>query len=120
MTNVGAPEHVTIEVDGQPVVCAPGRSLLNELLRNNLAVETACGGNAVCHLCRVTILNRDELLPPSAKEKRALGNVLIARGMRLSCQVLVVQGLRVKRPVVETKQQRRQRIGAARKKKQSK
>ncbi len=59
------PEHVTVEVDGQPVTCAPGRSLLHELLRNNLTVETACGGNAVCHLCRVTILNRDELAPPT-------------------------------------------------------
>jgi len=110
-------DEVEIRVDGRPVPCRPGRPLLSELLRRNLVVQTACGGQGSCHLCRVTLLSRDVVPPPSDLEKRALGNVLIASGMRLSCQIEVTSGMQVQLPSVETPEQRRERIRRARERK---
>jgi Na+-transporting NADH:ubiquinone oxidoreductase subunit F len=113
-------DEVIVEVDGKPVACQRGRPLLNELLNAGLVVETACGGQGTCHLCRVTVLDRDALPPPNAVEKKALGNVLIAGGMRLSCQIPVERFFRVRLPVVESAEARRERIRLAQQKKLSK
>lgn len=110
---------VTIIVDGEGLICRPGRPLLNELLNGGKLVRTACGGKGSCHLCRVIIENRERLMPPTALEKRALGNVLIAQGMRLSCQVQPVEGLRVRLPRVESPEERKKRIDEARRRREA-
>jgi Na+-transporting NADH:ubiquinone oxidoreductase subunit F len=111
-------DKVTILVDGQTVTCDRGRPLLNAILNAGLVVETACGGKGTCHLCRVTIVRGAEgLVPPNAVEKRALGNVLLAQGMRLSCQVSVESSFEVKLPRYETAAERRERIRRARERK---
>lgn len=106
--------QVTVMVNGEPLTCDPQRPLLNELLRAGKLVPTACGGKGVCHLCRVTVLNRELLTVPSRLEKRALGNVLVAQGMRLSCQISAREGLQLQLPKVETPEERRERIQRAR------
>ncbi len=86
--------EIVVTVDGQTVVCEAGRPLLNAIIKAGLLIDTACGGQGVCHLCRVTV-KAGRLPPANAVEKRALGNVLVAQGMRLSCQILVQAPLSV-------------------------
>ena len=106
---------VDVEVDGVGLMLARGQTLLQGLQLAGKRVETACGGAGSCHLCRVWITRGGEALSaPAPLERRALGNVLLAQGMRLSCQVVVEGPLGVKLPAYETSQQRRARIRRAR------
>lgn len=108
-------QEVSITIDGRVILCAPGRPLLNAILSAGLLVETACGGQGTCHLCRVTVVRAAPTLPPANSiETKALGNVLLAQGMRLSCQVPTEAGLEVRLPVFETPEARRERIRQAR------
>jgi ferredoxin len=107
---------VTLSIDGRAVPCPRGSTLLNAILNAGLLVETACGGQGTCHLCRATITAGDAGTP-TAIETRALGNVLLASGVRLSCQVRVEGPLAVRLPVYESPAQRKARIRRARERK---
>ncbi len=108
-------EQINIEVDGQKVACAPGATLLNVIQGHHIAINTACGGRGNCHLCRLTVIEGGENLPPpNSIERKALGNLLIAAGMRLSCQIQACEGLCVKLPEYESPEARRARIKQAR------
>lgn len=88
-------ERVEIEVVGGPSLTVPrGQPLMQALRAAGVPVATECGGRGICHLCRVWI--RDGELPePARVERRALGNVLVEAGMRLSCRVRVEGPLRI-------------------------
>ncbi|MEO0811963.1 MAG: 2Fe-2S iron-sulfur cluster-binding protein, partial [Myxococcota bacterium] len=77
-----------------------GRPLMQELRAAGVPVESDCGGRGICHLCRVWL--RAGNAPPARRlETRALGNLLVESGMRLSCQVIVDGPLTVELPVRE-------------------
>jgi Na+-transporting NADH:ubiquinone oxidoreductase subunit F len=97
-------DEVIIEVDGREVRCAKGTSLLNALINAGVLIGTACGGRGVCHFCRVTA--RGATTPVQPEESRALGNVLVANGMRLACRVVVDAPLVVSVPPVRGKGRR--------------
>ena len=103
-------ELVPLLIDGVPFSAPPGGTLLNFILSEGLSIATACGGKATCHLCRVTLEDGlEELPPPSAKEERALGNILIGQGVRLSCQVTIAHSLNITLPQRESPEERRLR-----------
>ena len=111
-------DEVTVTINSKDYRCKAGTSLLNAIITHGLLIESACGGKGTCHLCRVTIANPPkELAPPTKNEHRALGNVLLNGGVRLSCQVHIVDGLEVELPKFETKAERRRRRSKANKKK---
>lgn len=87
---------MTVWIDGAPVPAVDGRSLLNAIINAGLLMQTACGGMGVCHLCRVWIDAPPEVAPPTAVELRAILAEHLAEGVRLSCQVPVVAGLRAR------------------------
>ena len=97
-----------VTVDGKEVKCREDSSLLNTLLNEGVLVSTACSGKGTCHLCRVKIKNPPEWLKPaSPMEERALGNVLVATGMRLSCQVALQGPLELEIPVARKRRKKR-------------
>jgi len=103
-------EDIRIFINGEPYFAPPGKTLLNLILSQRLSIKTACGGKAACHLCRVTVTEGQEKLPPpSKKEERALGNILIDKGVRLSCQVLIADRIHVTLPKFESLKERRLR-----------
>jgi len=108
---MSSPEQdILIFINGEPYSAPPGKTLLSLILSQRLSIKTACGGKATCHLCRVTITKgRDTLPPPSIKEERALGNLLIDKGVRLSCQVPITDTLHVTLPKFESLKERRLR-----------
>jgi adenylate cyclase len=114
-----ASSSITLKVDGETIEAQRDISLLKALTNAGLLVETACGGMATCHLCRVTIdQGGDTLSPPSRKEQRALGNILVSEGVRLSCQVKVTAPFSVTLPEYESPTERRLRKKHARQKSQ--
>lgn len=90
----------------------PGEDLLECLQRHGCPVNTSCGGNARCGLCRVTIEEGGGHLSPIQSEEIAhLGNVAKLIGGRLACQSrFVTEGeVVVKIPPVEDVEGRRRR-----------
>ena len=97
-----------VTVDGKEIKCREDSSLLNTLSNEGVLVANACSGKGSCHMCRVKIKNPPAWLEPaSAMEERALGNVLVASGMRLSCQVALQGPLEVKIPVTRARRKKR-------------
>ena len=108
--NVSVSNETTIEINAKSYTCQSSTTLLNVILNHDLLIETACGGKGTCHLCRIKLIESpDALEGPTKIEHRALGNVLLNQGLRLSCQVSVVDGLKVELPKYETKAERRAR-----------
>ena len=98
----------SVLVDGKEIKCREDSSLLNALLNAGVLVSTACSGKGTCHLCRVKIKNPPNWLDPaSTLEERALGNVLVATGMRLSCQIALQGPLEVEIPVSRKRRKKR-------------
>ena len=63
------------------------RSLLNTLLAEGVAIDTVCGGKAVCGRCLVRVLEGSEhLSPPTDREKQRLAALGAGPGSRLACQ----------------------------------
>lgn len=109
MANASA-NLVSIRVDDKPIDVERGKTLLNAILNAHIVIETACGGQGTCHLCRLTVVGGQQNLPPASTiERRALGNVLIAQGMRLACQIRVDSPLEVKLPQYRKSSAKKQR-----------
>ena len=71
---------------GRTFEYAPGKSLLEVLLENDVFVNNPCNGKGTCGKCRVKIVGGQQ--PPiSDTEKRLLSYSDLSQGMRLSCLI---------------------------------
>ncbi len=87
----GGLAHIT--VNGERVLDADlGQKLLAALEHGGVHLPTSCGGAGTCGLCRVTVTGGGDVLPI---ERATLGEVDIANGVRLACQVVVRDDLAV-------------------------
>jgi ferredoxin len=78
---------LTIQPTGQSVPVSAAISLLNSLLREDVAISHVCGGRAQCGTCRIKIISGAEhLTRPNSLEKERLGEELLNQGYRLACQ----------------------------------
>ncbi len=82
----------------------PDESVFTAARRNQLGISTACAGKGTCGLCRVKVLGGDEHLgPPSAIEKRHLGNTYFITKLRLSCQLRPTGDVAIELPAIQVK-----------------
>ena len=81
---------------GRSVVVAAGSTLLEAARRAGLPLANACGGDALCGRCGVTLLSDEHSLsaeqPQEAKAKR---RNRIAAQQRLACRAAVLRDLEV-------------------------
>jgi uncharacterized 2Fe-2S/4Fe-4S cluster protein (DUF4445 family) len=81
---------MTFQPSGIHVECQIGESVYEIAWRSNAALSSACGAKATCGLCRVKILEGEQLLTPlTDHDKRHLGNVYFLTKVRLGCQARV-------------------------------
>ncbi|MBI2520329.1 MAG: (2Fe-2S)-binding protein [Bdellovibrio sp.] len=67
------------------------QSLLEQLKKAGVSVQSDCGGHASCGKCVVKIhTGEDHLSPPEFKELKLLGNVFHLTKERLSCQTHIM------------------------------
>lgn len=72
------PSGVSIEVKA-------GTSILSAARKAGVLIQTRCGGNAACFMCKVKIRPDSDLLPIADEEKRKLAGLEVD-GFRLACQ----------------------------------
>ena len=92
---------LTILPDGRTFEVAPGISVLEACRRQDIDLPGICGGRGRCRECRVTVVGSE--VAPSALDKSLLEPEDIARGWRLSCQLMVDGDLTVELPPVSLK-----------------
>jgi uncharacterized 2Fe-2S/4Fe-4S cluster protein (DUF4445 family) len=92
---------LTILPDGRTVAVAPGVSVLEACREHDIDLPGICGGRGRCRECRVTVVGRE--VAPSALDKALLEPEDLARGWRLSCQLMVEGDLTVELPPVSLK-----------------
>ena len=82
--------------DEREVQSSAGVKLMTALADAGLFVPSACGGGGTCGQCKVTVLEGGtEILPT---ERAHISRKDAARGVRLSCQTVVKQAMRLEVP----------------------
>ncbi|MCF6337069.1 MAG: NADH:ubiquinone reductase (Na(+)-transporting) subunit F [Gammaproteobacteria bacterium] len=86
--------NITLIVNGERKLSVPtGGNLLCALADNEIYVPAACGGRGTCGQCRVNILQGGSPLLPT--EASHINKREAARGVRLACQVAILQDLKI-------------------------
>ncbi|VAW96273.1 Na(+)-translocating NADH-quinone reductase subunit F [hydrothermal vent metagenome] len=86
--------NITLIVNKERKLSVPaGGKLLGALADNEIYVPAACGGSGTCGQCRVNILQGGGPLLPT--EASHISKREAARGVRLACQVVVLQDLKI-------------------------
>ncbi|MGE0875463.1 MAG: ASKHA domain-containing protein [Burkholderiales bacterium] len=92
---------LTILPDGLTFAVAPGVSVLEACREHDVELPGICGGRGRCRECRVTVVGR--MVAPSALDESLLEPEDLAKGWRLSCQLMVEGDLTVELPPVSLK-----------------
>ncbi|MCS3900893.1 ASKHA domain-containing protein [Methanococcus voltae] len=77
--------------------CSFGDLLLNILQKNDLKIESPCGGAGTCGKCKVKVLNQNEknISKPTVEELNYLSKDELNAGIRLSCLTTVYGDLTI-------------------------
>jgi ferredoxin len=78
-----------IRVQGRPgtLPSSPAVSILVQLQRNGVPIDTVCGGRAQCGRCQIQVLRGGKLMnPPGERERLRLRALGAGDDMRLACQ----------------------------------
>ncbi|CAM3125005.1 2Fe-2S iron-sulfur cluster-binding protein [Paenibacillus lupini] len=76
---------VTFWPSGKAIEVKPGTSLLTAARKAGVLIQTRCGGNAACFMCKVQVRPGSDLMPIADDERRKLAG-LDEQGCRLACQ----------------------------------
>ncbi|NOZ19806.1 MAG: 2Fe-2S iron-sulfur cluster binding domain-containing protein [Planctomycetes bacterium] len=87
--------QVTIN-DQKELSVTGGCTLLSALYENKIFIPSACGGQATCGFCKVTVLNGGGPFLPT--EAEFVGRAERREGVRLACQVKVKEDIQIKVP----------------------
>jgi NAD(P)H-flavin reductase len=82
-------KSVTIDFDGSRVKCNPSKSILDNLLDNNIKATFSCTKGS----CLTCMLRTDDIVPKKSQE--ALKPTFIEQGYFLACQAMPIEGMKV-------------------------
>ena len=81
---------------GRSVIVAAGSTLLEAARQAGLPLASACGGDALCGRCGVTLLSEEHSLSAEEpQEARAKRRNRVAAQQRLACRAAVLSDLEV-------------------------
>lgn len=84
------------------VDCAPGLSILNNFLTQEVPIHTVCGGKGACGCCRVQIVGVTKGSSPLREVERVrLTDGLVDQGWRLACQTYTLRDLDIYLPTAK-------------------
>jgi adenylate cyclase len=89
-------------LDCKAVEAGEDETILRVSLRAGIAHAHACGGNARCSTCRISIVEGlDHCTPRNEKEKELAERLRFGPDMRLACQTAVVGDVKLRRLVLD-------------------
>jgi 2Fe-2S ferredoxin len=91
MTIITILPHEKLCRAGTTLDVAPGTSLCDAMLQNNIAIEHACEKSCACTTCHVVIREGIESLPEAAEKEEDMLDMAwgLTPQSRLSCQLVV-------------------------------
>lgn len=76
-----------VAADGEKVLmCNPGESLLEVMIRNDIYISAVCGGRGTCGKCKVKLLDGRLEITPS--DKTYFSSEEVKEGWRLACKAI--------------------------------
>lgn len=93
MTQIIVLPHVELCPEGAVIEAAPGTSICDALLENDIDIEHACEKSCACTTCHVVIREGFETLEPAEEIEEDLLDKAwgLEPNSRLSCQALVTE-----------------------------
>lgn len=70
-----------------------GESVFVALQKHDIFMPTICGGLGLCGCCKITVLEGGSKITPA--ERKHLRNTQLEDGLRLSCQVIVQNDMKI-------------------------
>ncbi|MBN1834485.1 MAG: (2Fe-2S)-binding protein [Spirochaetales bacterium] len=71
----------------EPLPSTPAVSILVQLQRQGVPIDTVCGGRAQCGRCLIRVLRGAQVMnPPGERERLRLASLGAGPEMRLACQ----------------------------------
>ncbi len=91
MTQIIVLPHVELCPDGAVIEAAPGESICNSLLKNDIDIEHACEQSCACTTCHVIVREGFNSLNEAEEEEEDLLDKAwgLEAQSRLSCQAIV-------------------------------
>ncbi|MFM7459936.1 MAG: ISC system 2Fe-2S type ferredoxin [Burkholderiales bacterium] len=91
MTIITILPHEKLCHAGATLDVAPGTSLCDAMLQNNIAIEHACEKSCACTTCHVVVREGIESLPEAAEKEEDMLDMAwgLTPQSRLSCQLVV-------------------------------
>ncbi len=86
---------IMLEEEARRIPFIPGQSLRDILDTTDLRVRSGCRGMGACGLCRIRI-EAGKAREPTSNEQMHLSSAQLAKGIRLSCQVIAEYDLQIK------------------------
>lgn len=96
---MGRKISITVEPEGRILQCASNSSLLEAFREAGVQIRAECGGQGSCGQCKVLVQAKSCVNKPSNQEKRLLTNSEILQGVRLACQTIVRESIKIMLPI---------------------
>lgn len=92
---------ITFEPAGRQIGLAPGETILTAAQKARIGLIAVCDGLGTCHQCIIRLVNGD-LNSPTAVERQAFSDVMLASGFRLACQAIPISDVTIDIPLEST------------------
>ena len=91
--------NITVEPEGRILQCTSNSSLLEAFREAGVQIRAECGGQGSCGQCKVLVQAKSNVNKPSNQEKRLLTDSEILQGVRLACQTMAKESLKIMLPI---------------------
>lgn len=91
---------LTVTINGQEVQVAPGTTILDAALDNNIPLDHNCGGNCACSTCHVIVEEGMENISEISEDEEDMLDSAVGLTLesRLACQCKVNGNVKVRIP----------------------
>jgi uncharacterized 2Fe-2S/4Fe-4S cluster protein (DUF4445 family) len=91
--------NITVEPEGRILQCASNSSLLEAFREAGVQIRAECGGQGSCGQCKVLVQAKSKVNKPSNQEERLLTDSEILQGVRLACQTMAKESIKIMLPI---------------------
>jgi uncharacterized 2Fe-2S/4Fe-4S cluster protein (DUF4445 family) len=91
--------NIIVEPEGRVIESVKNSSLLEAFREAGVQIRAECGGQGVCGKCKVLIQSGSSVNKLTNQESRLLALSEVSQGMRLACQTIIINTMKVMLPI---------------------